>query len=220
MVEHAAVNRVVVGSSPTFGANLTVETQQVSQNTEICRTDSAQNRGDSGNALSGKMKFPVKVTFRKAEAKIYGKSAAYPFYRLCYYAAGKRRIQSFSTYSAAKTAADEKVQEIAKGNQSIALTPKEATAALSIRDALDTFRRETGRSYTALEAVTGFLDVVKQLPEGYNPTETYSASPATSKSPRKTPRPAAASLKFARRWPHGSNRFGGRKAPSGTRRQR
>jgi hypothetical protein len=128
------------------------------------------------------MKFPVKVTFRKAEAKIYGKSAAYPFYRLCYYAAGKRRIQSFSTYAAAKTAADAKVQEIAKGNQSIALTPKEATAALSIRDALDTFRRDTGRSYTALEAVTGFLNVVKQLPEGCNPTEAaraYSRTLAT-----------------------------------------
>ena len=69
------------------------------------------------------MKFPVKVTYRKAEVKIYGKSAAYPFYRLCYYAAGKRRIQSFSTYSEAKTAADAKVKEIAKGDQSIALTP-------------------------------------------------------------------------------------------------
>jgi hypothetical protein len=44
------------------------------------------------------MKFPVKVTYHKAEAQIYGKSAAYPFYRLCRYAAGKRRIQSFSTY--------------------------------------------------------------------------------------------------------------------------
>jgi hypothetical protein len=59
------------------------------------------------------MKFPVKVTFRKAEAKIYGKSAAYPFYRLCYYAAGKRRIQSFFTYSEAKTEADTEVRELA-----------------------------------------------------------------------------------------------------------
>jgi integrase len=124
---------------------------------------------------SGKMKFPVKVTFRKAEAKIYGKSAAYPFYRLCYYAAGKRRIQSFSTYSAAKTAADTKVKEIANGNQSIALTPKEATAALSIRDALDAYRRDTGRSFTALEAVTGFLDAMKQLPPGCGLTESVKA---------------------------------------------
>jgi 23S rRNA maturation mini-RNase III len=112
------------------------------------------------------VKFPVKVRFRKAEAKIYGKSDAYPFYRRCYYAAGKRRIQSFSTYAAAKTEADAKVKQLANGNQSIALTAKEATAALSIRDALDAFRRDTGRSFTALEAVTGFLDAVKQLPQG------------------------------------------------------
>jgi integrase len=121
------------------------------------------------------MKFPVKVTFRKAEAKIYGKSAAYPFYRLCYYAAGKRRIQSFSTYAAAKTEADAKVKQLANGNQSIALSAKEATAALSIRDALDAFRRDTGRSFTALEAVTGFLDAVKQLPQGCGLTESVKA---------------------------------------------
>jgi integrase len=117
------------------------------------------------------MKFPVKVTFRKAEAKIYGKSAAYPFYRLCYYAAGKRRIQSFSTYSEARREAEAKVKEIANGNQSIALTAKEATAALSIRDALDAYRRDTGRSFTALEAVAGFLDAMKQLPAGCGLTE-------------------------------------------------
>jgi integrase len=117
------------------------------------------------------MKFPVKVRFRKAEVKIYGKSAAYPFYRLCYYAAGKRRIQSFSTYTVAKAKADAKVKELASGSQSIALTAKEATAALAIRDALDAFRRDTGRSFTALEAVTGFLDAVKPLPPGYGLTE-------------------------------------------------
>jgi integrase len=117
------------------------------------------------------MKFPVKVTFRKAEAKIYGKSAGYSFYRLCYYAGGKRHIRSFSTYSEARQEAEAKVKEIANGSQSIALTPKEATAALSIRDALDAYRRETGRSFTALEAVTGYLDAIKQLPPGCGLTE-------------------------------------------------
>jgi hypothetical protein len=100
------------------------------------------------------MKFPVKVTYRKAEAKIYGKNAGYQFYRLCYYAAGKRHVRSFSTYSEAKTAADTKVKELANGNQSIALTAKEATVALSIRDALDAYRRAATRAYTALEALT------------------------------------------------------------------
>jgi hypothetical protein len=121
------------------------------------------------------MKFPVKVTFRKAEAKIYGKSAAYPFYRLCYYAAGKRHVRSFSTYSEARKEADTKVKQLADGNQSIALTAKEATAALSIRDALDAHRSATGRAYTALEAVTGFLDAIRQLPDGCNLTEAVRA---------------------------------------------
>jgi hypothetical protein len=114
------------------------------------------------------MKFPVKVTYRKAEAKIYGKSAAYPFYRLCYYAAGKRRIQTFSTYSEARQEADAKVREIANGSQSIALTPKEATDALSIRDAMEAFRRDTGRRVTAIQAVTGYLDAMKLLPADHN----------------------------------------------------
>jgi len=117
------------------------------------------------------MKFPVKVTFRKAEVKIYGKSDAYPFYRLCYYAAGQRRIRSFSTYTSAKIEAKVRVRELAKGAQSIALTAKEATAALSIRDALDAFKRDTGRSLTALEAVTGYLDALKQLPPACGLTE-------------------------------------------------
>jgi integrase len=130
------------------------------------------------------MKFPVKVRFRKAEVKIYGKSAAYEFYRLCYYAAGKRCIQSFSTYTEARTKADAKVRELASGSQSIALTAKEATAALSVRDALDAFRHDTGRSFTALEAVTGFLDAIKQLPPGCGLTEsvrTFTRTLATIK---------------------------------------
>jgi hypothetical protein len=45
--------------------------------------------------------------------KIYGKTAAYPFCRITYKVSGKRRIQSFSTYAAAKTAADTKVRELA-----------------------------------------------------------------------------------------------------------
>ena len=184
MVEHAAVNRVVVGSSPTFGAILSPENQQVVKTSEISRTDSAQKQGGSEKNASGKMKFPVTVTFRKAEVKIYGKSEAYPFYRLCFYAGGKRHVRSFSTYGEAKGEADAKVREIADGNQALALTAKEATAALSIRDTLDAFRRDTGRAFTPVEAVTGFLDAVKQLPAGCNLTEavrTYSRTLATIK---------------------------------------
>jgi|GEM_PF-4959396 len=130
------------------------------------------------------MKFPVTVRFRKAEVKIYGKSAAYSFYRLSYYAAGKRHTQSFSSFKEAHTTAKAKARELAKGNQSLALTPKEATAALSIRDGLEAHRIETGQSFTALEAVTGFLNAMKHLPIGCGLTEslkTFSSTLATIK---------------------------------------
>ena len=161
------------GSSPLSRTKFTRESNE----TQPCRTDSAQNVPGVGKVDSGtgKMKFPVKVTYRKAEVKIYGKSAAYPFYRLCYYAAGQRRVRSFSTYAEAKIEAKKKVRDVAKGRQTIALTDKEAMAALSIRDALDTFWRETGRRFTALEAVAGFLDAIKHLPQGYGLTELVKA---------------------------------------------
>ena len=42
------------------------------------------------------MKFPQVIRHRKVEARIYGKSKCYPFYRLGYYVAGKRRTRSFA----------------------------------------------------------------------------------------------------------------------------
>jgi hypothetical protein len=90
----------------------------------------AQNPGDLPGIAPGKMKFPIEVTFRKAEAKIYGKSKAYPFYRVSHYAGRTRHVQSFSRYSEARASADEKVRDVANGNQAVALTAKEATAAL------------------------------------------------------------------------------------------
>jgi integrase len=178
MVEHAAVNRVVVGSSPTFGANFTREEGKPSASD----TKTTQERPDSE---TDNMRFPKRIRHRgQMHATIYGKSASYPAYRLAWRVAGKRRMERFQTYSEAKRRAEELVKELAKGSQVTALTGKEAAVALSIRDALDAFRRDNGRSYSALEAVTGFLDVVKQLPEGCNPTEAaraYSRTLATVK---------------------------------------
>jgi integrase len=105
-------------------------------------------------------------------------------YRLAWRVTGKRRMERFQTYSEAKSRADALVKELAKGSQVTALSGKEVAAALSIRDALDAFRRETGRSFTALEAVTGFLDAMKQLPPGCGLTEsvkTFARTVATVK---------------------------------------
>jgi integrase len=110
------------------------------------------------------MKFPVTVKHRRAEAVIYAKSEGYPYYRLAYRAAGKRIVRSFSTYAEARKEARAKVRELSKGKQSIALSAKEAADALAIRDALEAFRQTTGRTVTAIQAVTGFLDASKLLP--------------------------------------------------------
>ena len=62
-------------------------------------------------------------------------------------------MKSFNTYGAAKAEADKKARELSQGSQSLALTTKEVAGALAIRDTLDTYRRETGRTIAALQAV-------------------------------------------------------------------
>jgi integrase len=126
---------------------------------EIHRTNPAQNPASSG----GKMKFPVKIKHRRAKAVIYGKTAGYDFYRVAIHAAGKRCLKSFQTYSEAKEYAEAKVRELARGDQAAALTPKESTDTLTIRTVLDDFRRDTGRSVTALEAVKAYLHAMRKL---------------------------------------------------------
>src|SRR6266545_546213 len=121
MVEQSAVNRWVVGSSPTSGASFTEE----NEGSELHRTDSAQIPAESE---SRKVKFPKVIRHRKAEVTIYGKRKSYPFYRLAYRVNGKRHMKSFNTYGEAKAEADKKVRELAKGSQSLALTSKEVTA--------------------------------------------------------------------------------------------
>ena len=82
------------------------------------------------------------------------------------YAGGKRIIKSFPSYLEALKHAKGKVRELAKGNANAALSAKAAASALAIRDALDAYRRDTGRSLTAVQAVTSYLDAAKLLPEG------------------------------------------------------
>jgi integrase len=109
------------------------------------------------------MTFPVVVKHRRAEARIYGRSKSYRYYRLAYHAGGKRVVRSFATYSEAKSEAKAKVRELAAGSQAAALSRGEASAALGIREALAGYRRDTGRTITALEAVTGYLDAARKL---------------------------------------------------------
>jgi integrase len=125
------------------------------------------------------MTFPVTVTHRKAEAIIYGKSEGYPYYRVAWHAGGKRVLKSCRTFSEAKREAKAKLKQLAKGNPSVALTVKEASHALAIREALHGFRADTGRNLSSVEAVTGYIDAVKLLPAGHGLTDAVRAYLAT-----------------------------------------
>ena len=156
MVEHYLDTVGVTGSNPVSRTTFAEENESI-QNS---RTDFAQNSAKSGD----KVKFPVKVKLRKSEVVIYGKSKTYAYYRIAYRAAGKRIVRSFTTYSEARKEAEAKVRGLADGSQNVALTSKEASDALAIRDALDAFRRDTGRSLTALQSVTAYLDAARIMP--------------------------------------------------------
>ena len=82
-----------------------------------------------------KVKFAQVIKHRKIEARIYGKSADYPLYRLGYYVAGKRRVRHFATYGEAKAEAEWIVRELANGLQSTALAgsrSRKRTAILAL----------------------------------------------------------------------------------------
>ena len=156
-----------MGRSLAMGCNPTPPTTFPKENDECLtsRTDFAQIVAESE---SQKMKFPKVIRHRKAEVTIYGKKKAYPFYRLAYRVNGKRRMKSFATFRETKAEADKKVRELSSGSQSLALTTKEVTAALTIREALESHHRETGRNINAIQAVTGYLDAMKLLPADHN----------------------------------------------------
>ncbi len=178
MVEHYLDTVGVRGSNPLSRTIFTRE----AKNPSAGDTNTTQKTPDSE---TDNMRFPKRIRHRgQVLATIYGKSKSYPAYRLAWRVAGKRRMERFQSYSEVKRRADALVKELAKGSQVTALSGKEAAAALSIRDALDAFRRDTGGTLTALEAVTGFIDALRQLPQGHNLTEAiraYSSTVATVK---------------------------------------
>ncbi len=156
MVEHAAVNRVVVGSSPTSGANKPNEIE-VSSN---FRTVSAQNPADAERL---RVRFPKAIRYRCIEATIYGKSPNYPFYRLACYVAGKRVTRSLKTYQEAKEEAERKVREIAEVSQAAALNADQSRDALAALERLETLRQTSGRRFSLLAAVSSFAGAVDKL---------------------------------------------------------
>jgi hypothetical protein len=109
------------------------------------------------------MKFPVRIKHRKQEAVIYGKTAAYPFYRLCYHVAGRRITKSLSSYAEARQEAETKLRELADGSHAPALSKREATDALAALQRLAAFRQATGRAVSILAAVSEYAEAAGKL---------------------------------------------------------
>ena len=109
------------------------------------------------------MKFPVVIRHRGEKAKIYGKTPAYPFYRLAYKAAGQRHVRSFKTYSEARQEGDRVVRDLAQGSQAAALTTGQAADAMTALELLQGFRQQTGRNVSLKRAIADYVEAARQL---------------------------------------------------------
>ncbi len=74
-----------------------------------------------------------------------------------------RSFSHFSGQGGAKDFAEQLAKDLSQGSQVPSLSAAEARSALSIRDALDAFRHQTGRSVTAIQAVTDYLSAARKL---------------------------------------------------------
>jgi hypothetical protein len=75
------------------------------------------------------VKFPVTIKHRAAEVTIYAPNGNFAYYRAAWKAAGNNLRRTFKKYSAAKEFAERTARELAKGEQSVALSNKESTDA-------------------------------------------------------------------------------------------
>ena len=109
------------------------------------------------------MRFPVTIRHRTSQAKIYAPGGKFAYYRLAYTVAGKRRMQTFAAYSAAKAAAERIVRDTASGSQAAALSASQSRDALAALQSLESFRVATGRRVSLLAAVNVFVESSTKL---------------------------------------------------------
>ena len=74
----------------------------------VACTEFAQNKPRKPDS---RVRFPVTVEFYEQRAKVYAPARNFPFYRVAFKVAGKRRMLTFGT----KKAAEARVKELHKG---------------------------------------------------------------------------------------------------------
>ena len=109
------------------------------------------------------MKFPVTIRHRSCKAKIYRPAGKFNYYRVAYTVAGKRRMQTFAEYSAAKAAAKRIVRDTASGSQATALNASQSRDSLAALQRLESYRQSTGRKVSLLAAVSEFAEAAGKL---------------------------------------------------------
>jgi integrase len=137
----------------------TTFSREIGASSEIC-TEFAQN---PARPADRRVKFPVTIRHRASKAKVYAPAKNFPYYRLGFAVAGKRRMQTFATYSEARQAGERIVREIAQGSQAASLSAGQSQDALAALERLDAFRQSTGRKFSLLGAVSEFVEAAGKL---------------------------------------------------------
>ncbi len=121
---------------------------------------------------------------------------------------------TFGSYGEAKKAAEDKVKELHKGQQSSALTAKQAQDALTVRDMLATYRQETGKAISIVEMAADYLAAVKELPKNCTLIESVRVYRQTTAAVQRKPLADAVTEFCDARRPKGVSQDGKRSALS------
>jgi len=137
----------------------TTKTVESDETRTVC-TILAQNPGRSPDQ---RVRFPVTIRHRSARARIYAPQKNFPYYRLAYQSAGRRRMRTFGTYSKARAAGERLLKQLAAGSQAPLLTATQSRDAIAALDRLAEFARKTDRHVSLLQAVSEFVGAAGKL---------------------------------------------------------
>jgi hypothetical protein len=112
-----------------------------------------------------RVRFPVTIRHRTSKAKIYAPSGNFSYYRLAYTTAGKRRMQTFANYPAAKVAAERLVRDAANGSPAATFSATQSRDATTAFEMLEDFRQKTGRRISLPAAISEFIEAAQKLGE-------------------------------------------------------
>jgi len=156
VVEHLLHTQGVAGSSP---APRTTFSFEIGHLPIIC-TEFAQI---NARPPDRRVRFPVTIRHRNCTAKIYAPRGKFAYYRLAYTTAGKRRMQTFASYSDAKAVAERIVREMSGGSQAAALNATQSRDSLAAFERLQGFFQASGRRVSLLAAVSEFVEASGKL---------------------------------------------------------